>query len=431
MNLDHPITVQVESRYHRFFIVLFYVVCVLVGFFVFFSPFPYSTSITNISFYLAILVAMVLVAFRAFPVVVATPLTYPFAVFFLWACLSLTWALNFENTLSDLRGHLLNYLVLFFLVINFFNSKNRLHLLAWIVVVCAAVFSVVGLLYYYVILGSPIMEIRFGGLLADNRHVWTELPVNVIGTLSITAILFCCYFYQRACRFGCRFFLILSASVIFVATILTQSRGTLAAVVVAGIALLFIKKKKLLPVFLAVIVLVIVFSPFKNRIDTHNLSARFKINYVVLEVIKDHPILGIGFGMRTFNENLDIKDYVSRVPDQFQPEIIDCPHSWLLDMTVRIGIIGLALFLLIIFVFLRMSWRIIRHARDSISRDLAIYLVIAFMSYFVIGLAEPLFLASASAIIFYILMAMMTILWLLNCEEIKISEKTRTPLSSS
>ncbi len=143
MNLGNPITVPIESRYHRFFIVLFYGVCALTGVFIFLSPFPHTNSIQNISFYLAVMMAVILIVLRTFPVVVKTPLTYPFLLFFLWSCLSLVWALNFENTLNDVRAHLLNHLILFFLIINFFNSKNRLHGLALIVVASAVCFSMV------------------------------------------------------------------------------------------------------------------------------------------------------------------------------------------------------------------------------------------------------------------------------------------------
>jgi O-antigen ligase len=412
MDLDNPLTIPIESRYHRFFTVLFYGVCALVGVSIFFSLFPHTTAITNISFYLAILMAVTLILFRTFPVVVITPLTFPFILFSLWSCLSLIWALNFENTLNDLRGHLLYYLILFFLLINFFNSKNRLNWLIWIVVVSALVFSVVGIVFYYVIMGNSILGNRFGAVLADGRHVWTELSVNSIGCLTIPAMLFCFYFYRKVSG-GCqRFFLIISVGIVFVATILTQSRGTLTALIVAGIVFLFVKNKKLLPLFLAGIILVFAFSPYKNRIDTVNFSERIKINYIYLQVVKDHPFGGIGFGMRAFRENLDMKDYVNKVPEKYRPlATLIGPHSWLLDIMVRTGIIGFLLFLVIIFAFVRMSWQVIRKARDHMIRDLGIFVDIAFLSYFIIGLAEPLFWDTAPAIIFYILLAIMTILW--------------------
>jgi O-antigen ligase len=425
MNLDNPITVPHKSQYHRLFTALFYGVCALVGVFIFFSPFPYTTTITNISFYLAIVMAVTLILFRTFPVIVITPLTFPLILYFLWSCLSLIWALNFENTLNDVRGHLLNYLILFFLLINFFNSKKRLNWLAWIVVVSAVVFSVVGIIFYYVIMDYSLMGNRLGGLLADGRYVWNELSVDIIGTLTIPAMLFCFYLYRRVSGLSNKFSLIISAGIIFVATILTQSRGTLTALVVAGFVFLFVKNKKLLPFFLAGIILVFIFSPYKNRIDTRNLFERIKINYIYLQVVKDYPLGGIGFGMRTYLENLDIKNYVNKVPEKFRPTVpIIGPHAWLLDIMVRIGIVGFLLFLLIIFVFSKMSWQVIRNAKDNMIRDMGIYVSIAFIAYFIIGLAEPLFWASASAMIFYILLAMMTILWMLNRDESSVFEKT-------
>ena len=123
MNLDNPITVPVESRYHRLFSYLFFCVCGLTCVDIFISPFPHTTTIQNISFYLAVALAVILISLRTFPVVVKTPLTVPFLLFLLWAALSLIWALNFENTLIDVRAHLLNHLILFFLIINFFMRK--------------------------------------------------------------------------------------------------------------------------------------------------------------------------------------------------------------------------------------------------------------------------------------------------------------------
>jgi O-antigen ligase len=415
--IDNPISAQNRVRYHWFFSFLFFSVFGLTALYVFASPFPYTTAITNISFHLAVIIAVVFYACRIYPLVFLTPVTIPFMLFFLWASLSLIWALNFENTLNDIRAHLLNHLILFFIIVNFFNSKKRLQFLIWTVLLSALVFSVIGMVYYYIIMGSSIMDIRFGGLLADRRHVWVELPVNAVGVLSIPAMLFCYYFYEKESSSLLKVFLTLSAIVIFSATVLTQSRGTLVAVCVSGLILLFFKNKKLVPVFLIIIIIVMAFSPFKNRLDTHNFSARIKINYASIQVVKDYPLLGIGYGINTFAENLDLQDYVGRVPEHLRPAVILGPHSWLLDLMVRLGLIGLVIFLSILIAFARMSWSIIKHARDKMSRDLAIYLTIAFVSYFVIGLAEPLFIFSAPSIIFYVLVAMMTILWMINSHD--------------
>lgn len=415
MNLDNPITVPIESRYYRFFSFLFYGVFVLVAGYIFFLPLPHTTSITNICFYLAIVLALTLIGFRTFSVVIKTPLTYPLILFFLWSCLTLIWAMNFANTLSDVRAHLLNHLILFFLIINFFNSKNRVHMLAWILIVTAVAYSAVSFVFYYMVMDYSIMGRRLGGLLADNRFVWKELSVNSVGALTIPAMLFCVYFYRKISGLRNRLFLIMSGVLILVATIVTQSRGTLTALFITGIVLLLIKNKKLLPFFLAGMILVIIFSPYKNRLNLFTFSERVKINYIYLQVLKDYPLGGIGFGMRTYQDNLDSKHYIDKAPAQLRPEgSLIGPHSLFVDVLVRTGIIGFLLFLIIIAAFLRMSWQVIRKARDNVIKDMGLFVLIAFLSYCIICLAEPLFWENAPAMMFYILMAMMTVLWFLN-----------------
>lgn len=418
MNLDNPIAVPMDSRYHRFFIVLFYGVCALTGVFIFMTPFPRTNSIQNISFYLAVIMAVILIAGRAYPVVIRTPLTYPFLLFFLWSCLSLIWALNFQNTLNDVRAHLLNHLVLFFLIINFFNSKNRLHGLAWIIIASAVCFSVASIVFYYVIMDNSIMAMRLGNVLADGRYVWRKLSVDIVGTLTIPAMLFCIYLCRRTPQWRYRVLLMISAVIILVATILTQSRGTLIALIIAGIAFLIIKNRKLLPFFVLGIILVFAFSPYKNRTGAYTFLERIRVNYVYLQVVRDYPLGGIGFGIRTYFENLDGRIYIEKVPEKLRPEgAIVGPHTLFLDIMIRTGIIGFLLFLFIIAAFLRMSWQVIRKARDHVIKDMGLYIMIAFLSYFIIALAETVFWADASAMMFYILLAMMTVLWHLNQDE--------------
>jgi len=422
MDLNSPIIVPIENRHHRLYTVAFYSVCILLGAFIFSSPFPYMTTLNGFFFYTAAALGTALAVFRAIPVVVKTPLTLPFLLFFLWSCLSLIWALNFDNTLNDLRRHLLYYLILFFMVINFFNSRTRLHWLAWVLVFSAVVFSVVSVVFYYVIMDSSIAETRLGYLLPDGRHVWRELSVNMIGALTIPAFLFCFYFFRKASGILYKSLLIINAGIILVATTLTQSRGTLTALLVTGIIFLLIKNRKLLPLFLAIIILIAVLSPFKNRTDMSTLFERLKINNVFLQVVKDYPLKGIGFGVNTYFENVDIKGYISKVPDHWKPLVpVIGPHSWLLDIMIRTGIIGFSLFLFILFMYLKMSWQVVRKARDPVIRDMAIYVSLSFLSYFIVGLAEPLFWESAPIMYFYVLMSMMTILWLLNQGESPIT----------
>jgi O-antigen ligase len=405
---------EFQKKYEILFTVMNYCVFMLLGVFIFCTPFPYTTAITNISFYLAIVMALFLMIINPGAFTFKTPFTYPLILFFLWSLLSIFWALNVENTINDVRGHLLNYIILYFLLINFFHSRKRLDALAWIIVLSAALLSVTGMVYYYIILGNPIESYRFG--LGKDANVFTDLHNNLVGTLNVTAILFCLYFFPRSSSRNRRIVIILCALASVVAVILTQSRGTLAAFIIAGGTLLLIRKKKLLPVFLIAIIILFFLTPFKNRLDTFTLKERYKINYLACEILKDYPLTGIGFGELTFRDNINKEAYVNKLPERDRPYQIMGPHNWLLDIAVRVGLIGLILFSATLFVFVKTCWKTIRHAKDEGIRNRGVYVAIAFLAYFVMGLVEPLFTFTAPAMMFYIFLGMITILSSLNHE---------------
>jgi hypothetical protein len=75
------------------------------------------------------------------------------------------------------------------------------------------------------------------------------------------------------------------------------------------------------------------------------------------------------------------------------------------------------LFLYIIFAFGKICWKTMKYARDKDIKSYAECMAVSFIAYFTIGLAEPVFLFRASAIVFYIILAIMTILWRLNKNE--------------
>ena len=418
----HELPLTASTKYGRLFKFLNLSIPILMGIFIFCNPFPHTTAITNVCFYLAILIALVLIFFKRHFFTFNTPLTLPLLFFLFWSFLSILWSLNVENTLYDVRGHLLNYIVFYFLLINSFNSRKRIASLAWIVVSSALSFSIIGMIYYYFIADAPIIATRFGHLLRNSVNLSTELPVNLIGTLTVFAMLICVHFFFQASRLYHRAAIVACMIPLIIATLLTQSKGTLLSLLISITILLFLKARKTVPFFLLAIMFIVFLTPTK----VESLKERLKIDYVTYQVIKDYPIKGIGFGMHTFINNIDKESYVNRVPEKYRPTEFYTPHNLLLDITVRIGLIGLLLFLYIIIVFGMMCWETIRHARDDDIRDWARCTVVSFVAYFTIGMAEPVFLFSASAIMFYVILAIITILWRLNQEERVIHDKPDT-----
>jgi O-antigen ligase len=133
-------------------------------------------------------------------------------------------------------------------------------------------------------------------------------------------------------------------------------------------------------------------------------------------MVKDHPLTGIGFGMQTyFDENL-LNKYNERVPIQYrQSDPVKAPHNLVVDIAVRVGIVGLLFFFCIIFVFGRMGRQIIKSGKDDFTGHWGLCFVAAFVAVFIQGLFENT-MSGPPAIILYVIMAMMTILWRLNAE---------------
>ncbi|MDA8137052.1 MAG: O-antigen ligase family protein [Desulfobacteraceae bacterium] len=406
---------EFRIRHGKLLIALNSYVFILIGMFIFFRPIPHTTTLINISFYLAIAFALLLFYVSPDDYTLKTPLTYPLMIFFLWALLSISWAIDVRNTINDVRGHLLNHIIFYFLVVNFFPNKKRLDSLVWIIILSAACFSLLGLIYYYFIMDNPVKAVRFGWLMSNSKNVSTELPVNFIGTLNIPAIFFCLYLFVQSSAFYVRIALVLCALPTIIGMILTQSRGTLAAFVLAAVALLVISRKKLIPLCaLLTVIIVFLLSPARERLETSSLSERLKMNYVACEVLKDYPLKGIGFGMMTFNNSINKEAYINKIPPKYRPQELITPHNLLLDIAVRIGLVGLSIFFVILYVFIKMCWQTLRYSIDKDIKCLTMYVAVVFVAYFFMGLLEPLFLFKASAMMFFIFLGMMSILWRLN-----------------
>ena len=71
---------------------------------------------------------------------------------------------------------------------------------------------------------------------------------------------------------------------------------------------------------------------------------RIGVNYLAFEVVKDHPITGVGFGMETYRTAIDLHAYNASVPDKYKEEIHVDPHNIVGSIAVRTGFVGLALF---------------------------------------------------------------------------------------
>lgn len=402
MDLD----VTTKDNRRTFFSFLAASIPVILGIFVFLVPFPHTTTIKEICYYLSVSLVVVLFLFRKIQFSFQTPLAFSGILFVAWCFLGLFFAVNPVNSMHDFYAHLLKYILLYCILINCFSSTKRLPVLSWIIIGSASSLFVWRLYYYYVKLGTHFAE-RFG---ADS----TEVTTNLVGIIAVISIVLSIHNISQVKGWPGRIFfsicILPSLAVIFLA----QTRSVLLALIVSLIVVLSARKKVLAGVLLLLGVILSI-SPVCGRF-TSNMAdnLRIKQGLLVWEVVKDYPITGIGFGMQTFGGNLDLQSYNVNLPERFQgQEILLNPHNMYTDIAVRTGIPGIIFFLGVIFSFFRMLWLLRRNGASDEITSWAAALFASGLSFFIIGFFEPVFSHYPESVL-CVIFAMGTILWQIN-----------------
>lgn len=384
---------------------------VLIGIYIFCNPFPHTTTIREISFYLSIFITLLLIFKRKFPFSFKFPFTVPFALYLIWAFASILWSVDKGNSLHDWRTYLLDFIVVYYMLVNFFNSRKRFMILIWIIIISITLFSIQWLVNFYILTGNPL-SVKFTPDI--------EIPVNCIGKINMFAAILSLFAFLNENKFFCKSIFFLSFLVTLTALFVTYSRAVFVALAVSLIFLLILIKntKKVIMLVLLILIaagLVISSTPsLKNKLTPDRIvhDCRVVIWYVSIEMIKDRPIGGFGFGREIFQKYMWNK-YYQTIPEDWKEEKCNIPfqdpHNFLLHISARLGVVGLAFFLLIIFMAFRMGWVILK-SRNTFIRNWGSCLMATLSGLLVAGLFGNI-LFPEGAVILYTSFAMITILW--------------------
>lgn len=325
------------------------------------NPFPHTTTIYEICYYLALALSFFYFGRKRELTFLRNPLTLPVAIFTFWAFVSLFGALDIKTSIHDFNGHLLKYIALFAMLVTFTNTKKRLKILAWLVVISVTISSAHGLYIFYVKLGHHFTR-RF--ILSD-----PEYPVGPVGIMAMYAFLFSLTLCRLEKSRLLRFCLTICLAVLGVTVFAVQSRAIMLAMPLVFVVM-FWGNKKLLTVFLIIALGAGLFTmdKFRGNPFTASYSPRLTINYIAFLVFKERPIKGIGFGINTFGNSkfIDHESYRKRVPESIRSSaVVSSPHDMYMGMAVRTGLPGLLLYLYILFVSLKMCMKVVSCAGDN------------------------------------------------------------------
>lgn len=433
----------------KFFLLLNFSIPCLMACYIFVNPFSMPT-VMEFCYYLSILALMVLLVFKKTEFSFRTPLMPGIALFFLWAVLGLFFTLDFSNTLHDLRAFLLEYLIVFYLLINFYQSRQRLEMISVLVIVSATIFSVGGMTFFYFIQDHAFYE-RFGGTFTE-MFTGFMCFTTVFGTiLSLRGM------YDKAGKMTIRLAYFSCYLILSVATILNQSRSAIIGLF-AALVIMSLYRKKTILLIIVTFILIVSLPGVKDRIGSDirvfKEDVRLKMFLLSWEVIKDYPVAGVGYGGQIYgNKNLvDLGKYNARLPEKYQQKntydevlghflildmnqgkkmfnnkqlaqladvakkhkgeifIVTSTHNMFLDIAIRTGLVGLALFGLIILTAAWMLWDVFRRQREDFFRSWSICLFACLAAY----LSQAVFndaLYGTQGVLMYVNLAMIGILW--------------------
>ena len=392
------------SKPERFFILLNLLLPVFMGLYVFLNPMPLS-SISEILFYSSVVVLLFLIFFKKTEFTLRTPLTLPYALFLIWVIIGLFFTLDFKNSIHDIRAHLLAYWIIFYLLVNYFNSKKKLEALSWVIILSVTFFSIGAIIIYYFIEGFSFNE-RLGGTFKEMYTGWMCL-------ITVSAIPLMLNELYRANTLYSRLLLTFGFLITTIATLLNQSRAALIGIMVALLIMCMDNKKNIILVVITIFFMVLI-PGIRERVSNKGLDdIRSNINRLSIEIIKDYHLTGVGFGMQIFGnpDVLNLEKYNQRLPKQYQQHVIrTAPHNIILDIAVRTGIIGLLLFSYILICALFMIWQVWKQTKNEDLRSWAICLLACLASFMTQSLFNDT-TYNSRAVAFYTILAMITILW--------------------
>lgn len=308
------------------------------------NPFPHTTSIREVSYYSAVaLLAFYFLRYRDWSSF-NTPFTLPVALFTGWAFVGLFWALDVGASLHDIRSHLLKYVGLFLLLTIFFNSRAKIRLLFWAIIVSVVISGFHDMYFFYVVDKNSFLT-----RMCISNH---QLPVGPLGFMALYAAALVVHLLRAGEEFWGKCALTVCLGGLLLILFVTQMRSLLVSMPFVAVALFWDNKKILMAVMLAVVLFFFgFFTKLRSPDNMGSYTDRLTINYMSLLLIKEHPITGMGFSMETPGDSrfVDHEKLRGQVPKAIKNEGVEytSPHSMWIGLAIQTGVVGLILFLVV------------------------------------------------------------------------------------
>lgn len=192
--------------------------------------------------------------------------------------------------------------------------------------------------------------------------------------------------------------------------ILSYSRGTALALYVSILFISICRRNKIISIGLIILLLIFPFIMPKNIKDWAKAinynplvfmcnSDRITVYGNTINMIRHHPVIGVG--VNTFSKNY--LKYKLPEPDNAKTSDFMYAHNHFLHMAGEIGLLGLGVFLWLLFRLFKKSLFIYRNLTDKYYKILSLSITACLTAFLINGLTETSLYYSRVAMIFWFL----------------------------
>ena len=279
---------------------------------------------------------------------------------------------------ASLRSALMYFglLIAYFLIVNMFKKKELIYKTIKLMIVSATGIAIIGIFQQGAATVNPSwIDVSIFAEIGARVTSLFDNP-NMLSIYLIIIFPFTLYTVAVSKEFKKKLFYLLCASAIALCTVFTWSRGAWLGIIVATCAFLVIYNLKNIWVIamafatLPIWSLLLPDSIIHRALSIGSLTDSSSVYRIytwrgVLNMINDHLFTGIGVGESAFSEVYPIYSYAGT-------ETVMHSHNLFLEITVQLGVVGLLVFIAIMFFFVQKSFNGIREAERADGRARAV-----------------------------------------------------------
>jgi len=371
---------------------------------VFIMPFKHTASIEAIALLLPLIAWIVKLRYVPDAHFIKTPLNFPIMYWGIVVALASIGSISPAYSFYEFRSQFLKQIILFFIVINNIKTNKQILRIVYILAISACVFSIYGIYGYF---NNTLTEYgRATG--AFDSYSRSAMYCALVIPLILTV------FFHTKNKY-IKLVLILSAVLTGILLVLTFTRGPWAMLFVTLLILLFRKSKKILIAFLAALLLLgIFYKPVTGRVKftfefkegiNRALSGRLTLWHNSLQIIKEHPMLGVGYGPNIFRKmylHPEYKFYTTDPCGNFQQSDA---HNLYLQIPIETGIVGLLVFMYLLVRYIEYAYKSYKQTKDYFRKDMLSTIFLTIIGFLVCSISGY-FYEDRIGLMFWLYMAM-------------------------